>query len=179
MVAKAIVSYGVTKSENLRAKQPRIAKKRPARTGSANKRSQSARVKLNAAHAPSSSSSDEETVSEQLTSHTADQAIDLQDSFSSPDTALHGIVDANFEEYVLRLTSAAACRCIKVAENTRGLLCLAIATGRPGPQGVIVQVAAEHPASFSPLQHHPTSTVRWYTGESFGACAVCANEVQG
>ena len=150
MVAKAIVSYGVTKSENLRAKQSRIAKKRPARTGTAHKRSQARRVRSTAYREPSQSSSDEEAVSEQLTSHTADQATDLQDSFSSPDTALHGIVDASFEEYVLRLTSAIARRCIKVAQNSRGVLCLAIATGKPGPQGVTIQVPVKHPASFSP-----------------------------
>ena len=66
-----------------------------------------------------------------------------EDSFSSPEAALHGVVDANYEMYRSRLMAAAAHRCVKVADNARGVQCLAIATGKPAATGVHMQVAED------------------------------------
>ena len=65
------------------------------------------------------------------------------DSFSSPEAALHGVVDANYEMYRSRLMAAPAHRCVKVADNARGVQCLAIATGKPAATGVHMQVAKD------------------------------------
>ena len=95
---------------------------------------------------PADSSSDEASGQQ---SDQAQEAADLlpafvdDASFSSPETALHGAVDANYETHRSRLLAAPAHRCVRVAENTRGVQCVAVATGMPAASGVNIQVLSK------------------------------------
>ena len=65
----------------------------------------------------------------------------LEDScFSSPEATLHGTVDASYDMYRLMLMAAPAHRCVRVADNTRGVQCLAVATGVQAASGVHIKV---------------------------------------
>ena len=59
---------------------------------------------------------------------------------SSPEAAWHGIVDASYDTYRSRLMAAPAHRCVSVADNKRGVQCLAVATGIQAASGVQIKV---------------------------------------
>ncbi len=89
-------------------------------------------------------SSDEACAGQSHTHPTAfaDQpAAALDDTcLSSPETTLHGTVDASHDMYISGLTAAPAQRCVRVADNLRGVQCLAVATGKPAASRVHIQV---------------------------------------
>ena len=148
MPAKPVAGrFGVSTSHNIKSKRPGIRKKR-ARSSKTGARAPAPPADLPVAFERSCSDSDKDQSparswqqSVDLVDQLTDQLTDADDAcFSSPETALHGPADASYLEYKARLMADPAHRCVKVAENQRGVVCLAIATGKLEASSLLIQV---------------------------------------
>lgn len=140
MTAKAVKGkLGVARFVNVNIKRSGITRKKRVRTAASRPR---ARAKPVNADVPAnvSSSSDDQALPDQSWQQVTDQSAELEDSPSSPEVALHGNVSISFKECKSRLLADPARRCVKVAGNDRKALCVAIATGKETPSGLVVQV---------------------------------------
>ena len=136
--------FDVSKSKNVKSKRSGIRKKRAARSSKTGAQARARSTDIPVASESSCYDSDNEqdpALSWQLATDLADQQTDADDAcFSSPETALHGPADASFLEYKARLMADPAHRCVKVAENQRGVVCLAVATGKLEASSLLIQV---------------------------------------